>query len=135
MLVDLQKHRADAEAGQPPQMQIEQLTGKAAAPAVAGDRQNFGLVGGQPRHDEAGKAAPGQRTLRDHGAVGEQAFDFLLAPAAPERRGVQGGNGRRIARLRVGKNRRGLREQSLQKSDHRRASRAAVCGCASGGRK
>jgi hypothetical protein len=35
--------------------------------------------------------------MGDDVAVGEQALDFLLAPAAPERGGVQRGNGRGIA--------------------------------------
>src|SRR5215831_8640077 len=67
VLVDLEKHRGRAEAGEPAQVQVEQLARQSAAAPRRGDRdrQDLGLAAGEPRDDETGERAA------DHGAVGD----------------------------------------------------------------
>ena len=67
--------------------------------------------------------------------VDEQGGDFLLAPAAMKRGGVQRGDGLGVARAGLGDGCRAAAEQAAEKFDHRRASCEVSCGCASGGRR
>src|SRR5215469_17242762 len=53
-LTDFQIDRADAEAGETPQVQVEQLSGQAAASPCRRNRdgEDFRFAGGETRHDE-----------------------------------------------------------------------------------
>ncbi len=75
-----------AKAGQPAQMQIEQLTRKAPPALAAGNRnrKDFRLVLDQPRHDEARKLCAHQGAVRDDVPVQQKTLDLLFAPATPE---------------------------------------------------
>ena len=99
------------------------------------DREDFRLVLDQPRHDEAGERASGERAVRDHVPVEQQAVDFLLAPAALERGGVQRGDRGGVAALGFGQLRLAAAEQIGEKLDHRRGNWPASCGWASGARR
>ena len=99
------------------------------------DREDFRFVRDQPRHDEAGERASGKRAVRDHVSVEQQAVDFLLAPAAMERGGVQRGDRGGVAALRFGKLGLAAAEQLIEQRDHRRGNWPASCGWASGARR
>ena len=99
------------------------------------DREDLGLVRGAARHDEADGLAPARGAIRDHAAVGEQLLEFLLAPAAIERSRMQRGERGRVARMRCAEHRLGAAEQAGEQRLHRRGSRPASCGRASGRRR
>ena len=81
-------------------------------------------------------ADPLMRAMRDDVAVGQQALDFLLAPAAPERGGMQRGDCRGVAARSLPTSAgSAAREQVGEEADHRRANCAAFCGWASGARR
>src|SRR5438034_7410804 len=82
VLVDLEKHGTRTKPGQPPQMQIEQLTRKAPSALAAGDRnrKDFSLVLDQPRHDERRKLCTSERAVRNDVPVKQQTFYLLFAP-------------------------------------------------------
>src|SRR5580700_6310343 len=93
VFIDFEKHRPGAEAGEAPQVQIEQRPRK-SSPALTlsdGDRKDFSFARCYARQDEAdhGRAAHG--AMGDDGFFDQQPVDFVLAPAALERRCVQGG--------------------------------------------
>src|SRR5262249_53514698 len=97
-LLDLKEKRAHAETREPSHMQIEQRT-RVPAPACGRcdrDREDFGFVSGAARHDEADRCASARHAVRNDAAIGEQLLEFLLAPAAVERRAMECGKRRRI---------------------------------------
>jgi len=92
--VDLEKDGAAAEAGEPAQVQIEQAPCEPAALRDASncDRKDFCLVRGKPRDDETAQRSARHGAMSNDVAFAEEALDFVVAPAATERGGVQGGD-------------------------------------------
>jgi hypothetical protein len=86
VLVNFQKYGTRAKAGQPAQMQIEQLARKAPPALAAGNRngEDFRLILDHPRHDEARKLSAYQGAVCDDVPVQQQTLDLLFAPATPE---------------------------------------------------
>ena len=141
VLVDLEEHRAHAEAGEPAQMQ-SRATARARprprrARATATERISASSAA-QPRHDEAGQlAADACARCAMHVAVDQQAARLPArssrdgtrrACSAAMRRGVArlASRQRRLARART---------DCARNADHRRGSCAASCGWASGARR
>jgi len=75
------------------------------------DRENLSLILNQPRQNESGELAAAVGAVRDDMAVAQQAFNFLLAPAAAERVAMQHGDRGRVARTGVRQDRLAAREQ------------------------
>ena len=73
--------------------------------------------------------------MRHHRAIEQQPLELVLAPAAVEGGGVQGGEVGGIGRRRFGHARLRPREQLGDETHHRRGSLPAICGWASGARK
>src|SRR5262249_61580999 len=88
--VGRQKTGARTEACQPPQVQRQQPSRKAPATLAAGtrNRQYLRLILDQPRHDEPRKLAAGRCAMSDDMSIDQKTLDFLVAPAAPERRAM-----------------------------------------------
>jgi hypothetical protein len=84
---------------------------------------------------KSGKSRTGHRAVCEHVTIDQQAFDFLFVPAAPERNGMQRGDRGRIARAGFRQRRLTARKKVAKKTDHRRASCTASCGCASAARR
>ena len=78
---------------------------------------------------------PDHDPMRDHRAIEQEPLELVLAPAAVEGGGVQGGEVGGIARRRFGHARLRTREQLGEETHHRRGSLPASCGCASGARR
>src|SRR5665213_3045308 len=91
VLFNLEEHGASAKTREPPQMQLEQAAGDAAAAPrrCDRDREDFRFVAGQPRQDEAGKAASHGGAMGDDVAVEQQPLELAVAPAVTERRGMK----------------------------------------------
>src|SRR5688572_4159589 len=100
VLVDFEEHGLRAEAGEPPQMQIEQRSGQAAAALCRrhGNRQDFRFARRNPRQDESLDRAALGCTMRDDVALDQQPLELAVAPAAAERSGMQSGDGAGVAR-------------------------------------
>ncbi len=88
-----------------------------------------------PRQDEADQGSADHGAVGDDVALDQQPVNFILAPAALERRAMHGGDRRGIRRPRLDERRRGAAEQAGDETHHRRGSWAAFCGCASGARR
>src|SRR5262245_30923188 len=130
VLIDFEEYCTHPKAREPPQMEIEEEPRKSAAPPRSGnrDREDFRLVFDDARQDETDERAPNHRPMRNNLAVGQQAFEFVLAPAAPERCSMQGRDRGSIARCGIRQHGLGAREQAGDHLYHRRASLAASCG-------
>ena len=75
-----------AKAGEPPQMQLEQLACQAVAAPRRRDRdgEDFRFAGGKTRHDEPDQFAAGRNPLGDDIAIEQKLQDFVFTPAAPK---------------------------------------------------
>ena len=97
------------------------------------------LAAADPRDDEADRGRAERRALGDDVALHQEALELAVAPAVPERRCVNFGKRRSVARRGVRQRGLAAREQASKKTrqpaDHRRGSLAASCGCASGWRR
>src|SRR5262249_1071517 len=133
ILLDLEEHGARAESREAAQVQIKQPARQAPSARAArdSDRENLGLGRGPSRQDETEHSAAAGPPVGEDAAIGQQLLEFLLAPAAIERGGVNrracGGIARR------GRPKRRLRAaEPGEQARHRRGSRPASCGRASG---
>ena len=118
-------------------MQVKQPS-RQSPPAPWGrdrDRQNLRFLQDPIRQNESGQAVPAHGAVPEHVALDQHALDLAVAPAAVERGAVQSGDRRSIARAHFREHGLAAREQAPQERDHRRGSRAASCGRASGARR
>jgi hypothetical protein len=135
--IDFEKHGRDADAGEPAQMQVEKLAREPlpAPSRIDGDGQDFRLVGGATREDEAGDPVAELNAMRDHRRVDQELLHLAFAPAAPERLRMQHAEDRGIRRTRFGNHRLTASEPAREDPTHRRGRRAESCGLASGVRR
>ena len=135
--LDLEKYRLNTEAGQPPQVKVEERPRDAAAapPRRNRDREDFRFVGGHARQYEPGEFPAMHGAVRDDLPVKQQPLNLVFAPAAAERGRMERREGGGIARRGFAQGQLAGRKQPGEETDHRRGNRAPSWGRASGARR
>ena len=146
IFLDLEEYGAHATARKMAEMCQQQVVRQATAALIGGnrDRQDLGLVGGQPRHREADDLSTLPQAMNQRIALAQHGLEFGFAPAAVKRCAVQLRQPGGVARGRGLDHRRAAAPPSVEpgtySTHHDEDGCAALCsasceGLASGARR